>query len=472
MTDNNIVDLEEIRKQLEKKTKTITSFSNDDPYLEKMNAKHAFIQSVGGKPMVSSYVYNVAFNTEILEFITPASLEIRYSNETVQAPNKSGSQTISVELGKWWIRHASRKQYNTVIFDPSKPREHNNCLNLWEGFKVTPIKGSWKYMQKHIYTVLCNSSPEKFKYVIRWLAWMVQNPGTKADVAICFKGLMGSGKGILLSQFVKIFGRHAMHISNREHLTGKFNGHLGLCCFLFADEAYYPGDKQVEGVLRQLITEEQIPIEGKGLPVIISKNSLHIAMATNNDWVIPATSDDRRFFINKVEDTYAKGQMKDLRRNLYFSRIATEMEQGGRAAMLYDLLHMELSDWAPYKEIPETEELKTQIVLSRSKLAATMFEIIDDGIFPGIFSNEMWAIGATELFEYMEKLEPLLRQTSSVRKSRILKDLGTYKIRVAKGMVYIFPPLADTRRAWEIKYGKTKWSNNATEWQLKNDAII
>lgn len=463
MSDDKIVDL---RKLVEERTKVSLVFSSDDPYLEQMNKNHAFIHSVGGKPMVSSYVYNVAFETEILEFITPTSLEVRYSNQTANKIDKNGKET-PIPLGKWWLEHANRREYNTVIFDPSKPSEYNNCLNLWEGFKVAPEKGCWKFMLRHIYTILCNRSPDKFKYVVKWLAWCVQNPGIKADVAICFKGLQGSGKGILLSQFVKIFGRHAMHISNREHLTGKFNGHLGLCSFLFADEAYYPGDKQVEGVLRQLITEEKIPIEGKGLPVIVSKNSLHIAMATNNDWVIPMTSDDRRFFVNKVEDTYAKGQINDTHRNLYFSNIALEMDRGGRAAMLHDLLNMSLDDWAPYKNIPETEESRIQIDLSRTKLQATMFEIIDDGVFPGIFSNEMFIVGATELYEYLEKLEPLLRQTSSVRKSRILKELKVRKERITKGMVYIFPSLADTRRAWEYRFGKTKWSNNIAEWQVK-----
>lgn len=457
----NIINLEEIRKKIEEGAVSYSSQIPDDPWLKQLNEKHAFIYSFGGKSVITNYVYNVAFGREILEFISPTTFETIYCNQTVQVDK------TKVELGKYWLRHSERKQYQTVIFDPSKPREYNNCLNLWEGFSVVATSKllGWKYTLKHIYSILCNSNPNKFRYVIKWLAWLIQNPGERAQVAIVFKGLEGTGKGFLLSQFVQIFGRHAMHISNREHLTGKFNGHLGLCCFLFADEAFYPGDKQVAGTMKQLITEEKIPIERKGAETVISKNNLHVAMATNEEWVINASDNQRRFFINKVEDKYAKGKLNELHRKLYFSRLFTEMDCGGREAMLFDLLNMNLDDFHPRYNIPDTEELAVQIKLSRDKLKSTVFEMLDDGLFPGESRNSQYEIGATELYSYLEKQEPLLKTFSSVKKSDLIKKLGATKKRIAKGNIWIFPALLDMRKIWDEIYGVEKWSNNK-EWQI------
>ena len=54
---------------------------------------------------------------------------------------------------------------------------------------------------------------------------------------------------------MRILGQHALHISNSKHLVGNFNAHLRDCVLLFADEAFYAGDKAHVGVLNSLITE-------------------------------------------------------------------------------------------------------------------------------------------------------------------------------------------------------------------------
>ena len=71
------------------------------------------------------------------------------------------------------------------------------------------------------------------------------------------------GKGTLGNALVRIFGQHATHISSVDHLAGRFNAHLRDACFLFADEAWWPGDKSAEGTLKRLITEPTLFIEAK-----------------------------------------------------------------------------------------------------------------------------------------------------------------------------------------------------------------
>ena len=57
---------------------------------------------------------------------------------------------------------------------------------------------------------------------------------------------------------------------------------------VFADEAFGVEDRSSSGVLKMLITEPTIPIERKGLDVVQAKNVVHLIMASNDDWVIPA----------------------------------------------------------------------------------------------------------------------------------------------------------------------------------------
>jgi len=51
---------------------------------------------------------------------------------------------------------------------------------------------------------------------------------------------------------------------------------LHSCLFLFADEAYWPGDKAAEGKLKTRISEGTITIEAKGFNAIAAKNRLKL----------------------------------------------------------------------------------------------------------------------------------------------------------------------------------------------------
>ena len=90
------------------------------------------------------------------------------------------------------------------------------------------------------------------------------------------RGEEGVGKGIFARFIVRAFGQHGIQISSAAHLVGNFNAHLRDCVVLFADEAFYAGDKQHEGRLKALITEDCITIEAKYQNVVSVKNMLHV----------------------------------------------------------------------------------------------------------------------------------------------------------------------------------------------------
>ena len=116
-----------------------------------------------------------------------------------------------------------------------------------------------------------------------------------------------------------MFGEHGLVLSNRKHITGQFNEHLRQCVFLFADEAYNPGDRDAEGILKSIITEKRLMVEAKYGKTETAKNCLHIGMASNEDWVVPASQDSRRFFINEVDNSYARRRPRNHKTALFSS---------------------------------------------------------------------------------------------------------------------------------------------------------
>jgi hypothetical protein len=215
-----------------------------------------------------------------------------------------------------------------------------------------PAHGDWSLMRKHILTVICAGRADLCDYWINWLARMVQFPERPAETSLVMRGPKGAGKSILGYWLRRLCGQHGITIFSAEHLTGRFNGHLRDCILLFADEAFYAGDRRHESILKGAITEQEMVIEAKYLDPEMVVNHLHILQASNADWVVPATADERRFC---VADT-TPDHLNDY---AYFAAINQQMEQGGLAAMLHDLLAMDLSKFN-HRAVPGTPELNEQ----------------------------------------------------------------------------------------------------------------
>lgn len=69
---------------------------------------------------------------------------------------------------------------------------------------------------------------------------------------------------------------------------------------MFSDEAFFAGNPQHEGALKQFITERDLLYEQKGYTPFSGRNLLHLIMASNSDYVVPVSADERRFFILDV----------------------------------------------------------------------------------------------------------------------------------------------------------------------------
>ena len=223
----------------------------------------------------------------------------------------------------------------------------------------------------HLWSVICSGNEEHYRWLIGWLAYCVQNPGKQAEVAVVLRGLKGTGKGMVGQMLMRIFRNHSLHITNSKHLVGNFNAHLVDALFLFLDEAFWAGDKQGEGTLKALITERTIMIEPKGVDAFQMPNRLKILMASNNDWVVPASADERRYFVLDVSDE-RKGDIA------YFKALAAAIEGDELAALLDDLLEMDLSDF-DHRNPPHTEGLNKQKLIGGDSLQKFWLDCLTAG---------------------------------------------------------------------------------------------
>lgn len=337
-----------------------------DPDLRMMNERFAVVTNFGGKCRVIEEVYDDRMRRATLTTLTFEDIRNAFLHQ-----QKAIGNDEFMPLAEWWLRNANRRQYERIVFMPNADEEIEGCYNLWRGFALDPAPGDCGLFLDHVRNVLCSGDESYYLYVLHWMARAVQRPGEPGQVALVLKGRMGTGKSFFAKTIGRLFGRHYLAVSDSKRLVSNFNSHLRDCVLLFADEAFYAGDKKHESILKALITEDTLAIEAKGKDIEMGSNCLHMVMASNEDWAVPASMDDRRFFILDVGDT---------RRNAheYFENIQKQLDGGGYAALLHTLLTIDISRFN-VRVRPETRALSVEKEMSLGPVEAYWYECLRSG---------------------------------------------------------------------------------------------
>lgn len=328
--------------------------------LKELNEKHA-VAMVEGKTVILHFRQGKS-----MAFGSPDTLHQYYENDRVLA--KNGTEPIT----KAWMRHPKRRSYpNGIVFAPCQ--DVPGAYNQWRGFTVKPNpKGSCKLFLWHLEHVVCAGDQDAYRYAIGWFAHIVQHPQDKPGVAMVLRGKKGAGKDTVAEYFGSLLGPHHVKISKGKELYGNFNAHLSSALLLHVEEAFWAGDKQAEGALKSLITSERIMIEKKGVDAFEIDSYLRIFMSSNEDWVVPASFDERRFFVLNVSE-------KKMQNTAYFQAIVDERDNGGRGALLHYLQNYDLSDF-DVRKVPQTSGLADQKMASLKNADAWWFECLKDGV--------------------------------------------------------------------------------------------
>jgi hypothetical protein len=77
---------------------------------------------------------------------------------------------------------------------PAAAAEVNECLNLWQGWGIEAKPGDWSLVRQHIDEVLAGGNEEFAEYIVKWIAWSIQNPAAPAEVALVLIGEKGVGR--------------------------------------------------------------------------------------------------------------------------------------------------------------------------------------------------------------------------------------------------------------------------------------
>ena len=294
----------------------------------------------------------------------------------------------SISVAKFWLNHPGRRECDKIVFEPYAEGYINTCkfknFNHFNGLEVSKIKAAafcvgkdWKKMiqplLKHILNVWCSKNCKLFKYVMCWIARLVQTPWEKLGTAIVLRGKQGSGKGIIIEKLGQVLGeRYYFHVHNAADVTGTYTHNLLHTLLCFMDEAFWGGERDQAGILKKLVTEAQHSINAKYMPSYMVDSYLNLIFASNQEWVVPCDLVERRYVCLDVDGTLSGSQTTGSK--AYFDNILNIPAE----VFAYYLYSKDTSDFNP-RSIPTTSMQRDQKTLSLPIFHKWWLEVISTG---------------------------------------------------------------------------------------------
>jgi len=317
--------------------------------INKINDDYASV-NYGGKPTVLNEIKCPTFEHQTHEIRKINDVKTWFENKPAYKATINGSGKLNIKkvniIDEWW-KSSDRKEYpKGIVMAPNQ--QTPGAYNTYQGLPIEPVEGDWSLFKKLILEALCDNDEVLYEWVLDWMASAIQHPETRYGVALVLKGGKGIGKGKFAEWFGKLFGKHYLHITQEKHLTGNFNAHQIQAILMFADELIWGGQKQQEGVLKALITEDSFMVERKGYDATRAKNYIRLLVASNNEWPVPASAGERRWCVCACSDKF-KGD------HSFFNSIDQQMQDSGLEAMMFELKFRKIT--TQQRQAPKTKAL-------------------------------------------------------------------------------------------------------------------
>ena len=369
--------------------------SKEAQIIRQMNTDHAFVM-VGSEGFISRHAYNSARPDPFVTFSSVKNMQHEYANKrfTTILTTPTGQKQAEMTWFDYWFRSPERREFKGVDFKPEEGPEYMTpaglYMNLWQGwpFRIEDGRGAgdWSKLRELILKVVAQDDPKIYDYTMKWMAYSVQRARGPQGVAFVMRGPKGIGKSILAEAWCRLFGNHSLITDDDNDVFGQFNERMATTCALFLDEAGWAGDRAKLGKVKARITQDQVRVEQKFQPARSVSNNVKIMMATNNEWAVPASENERRFVVFDCVQVWKK-------RDPFFGEVKDELfgvtrsQTHGLRAMFYDLMNMDLTGWHPEANQVKTKGLGDQVLQTFGDVGEWWYEILDGGEAPMMFDT-------------------------------------------------------------------------------------
>ncbi len=199
---------------------------------------------------------------------------------------------------------------NKVLFSMKRLTFYNEnpgSFNIFRGYKIKQLEHVNETIIEpflnHIHDVIADKNEEVYKYILLWIASVLQKPSFKTQVVLVLLGKQGSGKGVFTSVICKLMSQYANeNVEKIEDIVGSFNAILENKKLVVLNEfksidvnKYFDSE-----CLKSLISDPTMTINEKFEHKRKSSNVLNFMMCSNNRIPVNIEDKDRRYMVTET----------------------------------------------------------------------------------------------------------------------------------------------------------------------------
>ncbi|TWJ08765.1 primase-helicase family protein [Altererythrobacter ishigakiensis] len=284
---------------------------------------------------------------------------------------------------KDFVTHPNTVMYDEIAFSPLQTPP--TTLNYWSPSPIQPMPGDWLIIRNFLLEQICGGDIGLYRYLICYLAHMLQRPEEKPGVIPSLMGGQGTGKGTFGQLLRAIWPHTTLQVSDVSHVVGQFNASIERHYAVFMDEALFAGDKKAIDRLKSFVTEPFVTIEQKLQPRRSIRSFHRFFAASNHRHFAQVDTDDRRFVFFQV----GSGRKADAH---YWNSVHAALDDPEViSAAVHDLQRIKL-DQFNVRLRPKTRAHVDQKLRSLSGFDRYWYEVLQTGqIAPGQPFSEHWS---------------------------------------------------------------------------------
>ncbi len=234
-------------------------------------------------------------------------------------------------------------------------------------------------LQEYLDRIFSNSQDRKF--VIEWLADIIQNPERRPMWSVVLTGDQGSGKSLMFRLVSAALGfRHTVELSQYAPAFEKFSEVLSDHLLVSFDDAVSNRDTYQK--LKQVITRKSMSVELKGIQKrVVREVYARILICSNSPRPLSIEEGDRRLYV--AEPVLHKESKEESA--AFFVKFNDWLDEPSTPTIIYHWLKtVDLSDFVPGSTI-QTQAHKQMVGLSVSVLKGLLSDFVEGS---PIFHNE------------------------------------------------------------------------------------
>ncbi|EMQ4336840.1 bifunctional DNA primase/polymerase [Salmonella enterica subsp. enterica serovar Newport] len=316
---------------------------------------------------------------------------------------------------EFFFDEAGRQWFNS--FDPESIPKAAESLSPYDKKAIEIIKD--------FFVVLFPNDKER-RYVMDWMAWVIQHPTKRINYSLLIRGAHGSGKttlGILMSRMLG--QRNVGYVSNTV-MNGRFSDWAEGDILKIVEEVYDKGDRY-SAIERQkeYITNDRFQVEPKGLKPKVVMNTSSKMMFTNHFNALPLDENQRRYL---VVSTQAENHLdmervygSKVERSRFFKNVYRAIDNHVPAIKKW-FMDWEISAEFDHKgHAPQdTEAFAIMADASNDGVEGAVVSMLRDGTTHGVNRDVIFVPSLKDAFLEMEDVE--MPKTSRLK--NMLMEIG------------------------------------------------